>query len=793
MKKYDFNDNWSYIGEDGTSTIVHLPHDGMQTAKRDADAPAGSASGFYYGCKCVYEKRFTLTDLEIQQSLMLQFEGVYRNPKVTINGNEVKAPAYGYTPFFVNLNGLVHSGENVVRVVADNSAQPDSRWYTGTGIYRPVWLWKGGASYISPEGIRATTISCNPAQVRIETQVVGEGTVSIKILDGEDMVAQGEGNDCELFIPDGKLWSAETPNLYTCCVTLSQDGATVDTAQISFGIRQITWDTNGLYINGTNTLLRGGCVHHDNGILGARCYAESEFRRVRILKEAGYNAIRISHNPASFAILDACDQLGMYVMDETWDMWYNHKNKFDYATDFEANWQDDIHALVDHDYNHPSVILYSIANEISEPITEKGIAQEKEIVAMLHTLDDSRPVTGGINLMILSMANKGQGVYKEEGGMNESLDDKPKEGKQKKQKASGSLFFNMMTNMVGTNMNRMANGKKADAVTSPCLDELDIAGYNYASGRYPLEGKAHPDRIVFGSETFPQDIAKNWAMVKKYPYLIGDFMWTAWDYLGEAGIGAWTWDPSSGGFNKPYPWLLADVGAIDIIGTRLAPADYAAAVWGLLSAPAIHVQPVNHSEQSVYKSTWRGTNARPSWAWKDCEGKKAVVEVYDSSAAFIQLELNGQTIGKKRVANNKAIFKTKYQPGKLIAVSMDHSGTELSRSCLTSAVGSLTLSAMPEEIQASVGQIVYIPISIVGENGVIESNADEQLTVTVEDGELLAFGSTRPCTEESFLSGQYNSYYGQALAVVRCTKTGTLTFKVKGESLPVTTAEIIVS
>ncbi len=788
MKKISFQDNWLFSRNGEQAEPVLIPHDAMYEERRDENAPGGSASAFYYGGKYRYTKAFD-GNAYVGKKVKLHFEGIYRNSMVTVNDRSFDGAAYGYSPFFLDITDVIRKGENIVTVDVDNSAQPDSRWYSGAGIYRPVWLWVGEGNCVEPEGIRVSTVSYDPAviHVSVETNAPASET-KVDILDGNTVIASFTGKNAQVEISDAKLWSAETPYLYTCRATTDSD-----TAEASFGIRKVEWSPEGLKVNGREVLLRGGCVHHDNGILGARCYDKSEERRVRIMKEAGYNAIRSAHNPCSEAMLRACDKLGMYLMDETWDMWYNHKNKFDYATDFAAAYKTDLSTLVSRDYNHPSVIMYSIANEISEPVTDKGLALEKEIVDCLHTLDSSRPVSAGINLMILTMAAKGQGVYKEEGGMNEKMSEKPqKEKKEKKPQLVGSLLFNMMTNMVGTNMNKMANSKKADQTVSPCLDALDIAGYNYASGRYPLERKVHPDRIVYGSETFPQDIAKNWEMVRKYPYLIGDFMWTAWDYLGEAGIGAWTYDPNSGGFNKSYPWLLADVGAIDILGNVGAPADYAACVWNVKKTPVIHVEPVNHSHEHAYKSTWRGTNARPSWSWKGCEGKKAVVEVYSNEAAKIALEINGERVGVKPVKEYKAVFKTTYKAGTITAIALDSVGKELSRSSRFSADGKLAIALRPEETEVPMGEIVYIPVSIDGENGAVESNADELISVSVDNGTLLAFGSALPMTTQRYTAGKYPTYYGQALAVVLCDRPGTVTVTARGETLQQAQAKVTV-
>lgn len=810
MRKQEFNQEWIFSKEGSEEReSVTLPHDAMLHEKRTPESPGTHAAAYFPGGKYIYEKEFIAPQEWADKKVTLEFEGVYRNSKVYVNGKEAGGRAYGYIGFFVSIESYLNFGEkNTILVTVDNSQLPNSRWYSGAGIYRPVWLYVHNKDNIALEGVKITTLSYNPARIRVDVERTA-GEVQVEILQAcnaltDDAAAQGATEavvtgtipSCslgvELSIPDAKLWSDDAPNLYTYHVTQVVNGALTDEVTGTFGIRKVEWSPKGLFINGKETLLRGGCVHSDNGILGACSYAKSEERRIRIIKEEGYNAIRSSHNPASKAMLAACDKYGIYVMDETWDMWYGKKNKFDYANDFMEWYQEDIKSLVNRDFNYPSVIMYSIGNEVSEPREEKGVKLAKEMVDYIHSLDSNRAVTCGVNLMIINMASKGKGIYQEDGGRagEEEAVKKANSGK-KKEKASGSLFFNLMTAAVGTGMNRMANNDSADKVTSPMLDTLDIAGYNYASGRYPLEGTKHPDRIVVGSETFPQDIYKNWEMVKKYPYLIGDFMWTAWDYLGEAAIGAWNYVGVT--MQKvPYPWLLADVGAIDILGRAGAQAKYAATVWGLRNKPYIGVRPVNHPGVRVSKAVWRGTNAFDSWAWKNCEGNKAEIEVY-ADAAMVELQLNGKSLGKKKIKECKAMFKTKYASGVRTAIAYDASGKEIGRNELTSATGNTTIRVQPEEKKIAVGNIAYVAIDMVGENDVIESNADCRLHVKVEGGELLAFGSAVPFTEDDYFKGSFRTYYGQAQVVVRANKPGTIKVIVSSKEIKSASASIEVT
>lgn len=785
MKRQDFNQDWKYHKEGSSQKeIVTLPHDAMIHEKRDPKSPGGHANAYFPGGVYIYEKDFFVPKEWEEKHVELEFGGIYKNSKVFLNGQEAGGRPYGYVPFTVSADGFLKYGEeNSIRVVADNSQLPNSRWYSGGGIYRPVSVLVSEKTHIEWEGVHISTLSYAPAKIRVETAIHQEKEerteVRVEVLDQGHVIAEGTGQDITFEIPDAKLWSEDTPHLYQCHVSLEKEGQLLDEVSETFGIRKVEWSKQGFFVNGRNTLLRGACIHHDNGVLGACTYAKAEERRIRILKENGYNAIRMSHHPAGRELLDACDKYGMYVMDETFDMWYYHKNKYDYASDFNEWYLKDTRAMVEQDFNHPSVVMYSIGNEVSEPYKPEGVEKAKEMIDYIHKLDSNRAVTGGMNLMIMYMASKGKGIYKEEGGR--ANEEKTARKKKKKEQASGSLFFNLMVSMIGTGMNKQANNDTADKVTTPVLDALDIAGYNYASGRYPLDGQKHPERIIVGSETFPQDIAKNWTMVKKYPYLIGDFMWTGWDYIGEAAIGAWNYEGVTMQ-DVPYPWMLADVGAIDIIGTVGAQAKYASTVWGLEEKPYIGVRPVNHPGKRVSKAVWRGTNAFASWAWKNCEGNKAIVEVY-ADAAYVKLYLNGKSIGKKKIKEYKALFKTTYTAGVLTAVSYDAAGNEIARSELKSALGALKLQVKPEETMVRAGEIVYVDIALTGENDVVESNADRILSVNVENGELLGFGSAKPNPTEQFDSGNYPTYYGRALAVVRSKEAGQMRVNVSGDGL----------
>lgn len=782
MIRLDFNENWCFCKKgDNSQENVILPHDAMIREERKPDCESGSAGAYFPGGIYQYTKTF-LAESEWQgKQILIEFEGVYQNAEISINGKLIGKIVYGYNCEHFDISDVLEYGEeNTVTVIIDNHEIPNSRWYTGSGIYRPVTLYILDSVRIEFNGIKITTKSYNPAVVHVETAHQG-GNVTVKMRDRNGcVVAEKTGDSVDLKVENAELWSDENPYLYSCQIELIENGNIADSREIPIGIRKLEWSNQGFFVNGKETLLRGGCIHHDNGILGACAYAEAEERKVRIMKETGFNAIRSAHNPCSKALLDACDQYGIYVMDETWDMWFCHKSKYDYATQLKENYKKDISAMVAKDYNHPSVVFYSIGNEVSEPATEEGMKLAKDMISYVHELDDSRAVTAGLNLMIVANAAKGKQMYKEDGGVNSSGD---------KMSGMNSTMFNMITQMVGSGMNKSANGDKADRATTPILDALDIAGYNYASGRYSMEGKKHPNRVIYGSETFPQDIGKNWAMVEKYPYLIGDFMWTAFDYLGEAGLGAWSYCKDAKGFNKPYPWILGGAGVIDILGNPDGEALYAKAVWGRNQQIGIAVCPPNHPGEKIIKSSWRGTNAVPSWSWRDCEGNKTTVEVY-TKGKTVELFLNGRMIGRRKTKVCKSIFKVKYEPGVLEAVSYDDQGNELERGQLQSAEGGLKLSISPEKECVKENEVFFVPINICGVNDVIEFNADEVIKVKVEGGTLLGFGSANPRTEENYLAGQFTSQNGRTLAVIRAGEAGKITIIAESKALGTTKVQV---
>ena len=743
------NREWQFADESGKIKTVDLPHDAMITEKRRAACRGGKQNAYFPGGKYSYSKTINISKDDLKKRISLFFEGVYRNAEVYVNGNFVGGHKNGYSEFEVDITFAVHAGDNEIKVTVDNSLVPNCRWYTGSGIYRPVWLKTEGEN--APKTLKMTTLSYSPARIEVEAD---EGA-KIKISDGENVIAEGYPGLYE--IKDARLWSAETPHLYTC--TAIRGGEEI---KVSFGIRKIEWSAKeGFLVNGKRTLFRGGCIHHDNGVLGACTYPDAEERRVRILKDCGFNALRIAHNSASRALLDACDKLGMYVMDECFDGWYIPKEYHDYSRDFFEGYKYDLRAMVQKDYNHPCVIMYSLGNEVTETAYKKGIDLCAEMRDIVRSLDDTRPVTCGINVLLNVYIRHGLGVYRDRG---EYIRRPLPENKRYKEKKSGSAFFNYWAQKLGKLMFFMSKGKTAERVVSDIAPSLDIVGLNYASSRYDKDVKKYPDRMMAGTETMVGDLPYNWERVKKYPQLIGDFVWSAWDYLGEACIGDWTYYSYKG-----LP-LLAGQGMVDITGYPKAQMAFMQVVWGLRKQPYLCVRPLNHSGERPKKSAWQFTDAIDSWSWQGYEGKKTIAEVY-TTAHSVRLELNGAVIGHAKVKNCRALFKVRYAPGTLKAIALDERGKEISSTALTTGGRDtyLKVKTVNSTLHADGSDLCFAEIEFTDKNGNVKPYIEQPVKIDVRGGgvKLQGFGSAQCKTDETFSANRHNSYRGRAFAVFR--------------------------
>lgn len=793
MKKESFNLNWLFYKEnDSNKTIVTLPHDAMLLESRSKDSKAGPACGYFEGGKYYYEKIFNVPEEWKEQAVLLEFEGVYQKATVILNDKTVGTNIYGYSNFFVTLDdALIYGANNKLVVLADNSNCPNSRWYSGSGIYRNVKLYTGAKEHILPNSLHLTAGSD------------GHGTVSVKSTGGNRAVASIFDEDKEICsiqfdinagygessfnVPSPFLWNENDPHLYSCKVDLLKDDEIIDSDSAKFGFRTIQWNPEqGLLINGNVTLLRGSCIHHDNGILGARGNDDAEYRKIKMLKDAGFNAVRISHNPSSKAMLDACDEYGMYVMDEFADQWLIHKNPYDYANqDFKANWEYDLGAMIDKDYNHPSVIMYSIGNEISELGLAEGINTARELKDYCKKLDPGRAVTAGINLMLATMAAKGKGMYGNE-------DESKNAGNQAMDNTPTSTFFNMLMNKMGTIMDNMASKKDADAATERMEGIFDINGYNYATSRYAKEGSKYPGRVIVGSETLPKFIYRNWKLTEELPYLTGDFVWTGWDYLGESGIGTVRYKKEA----KTRPLIISGgPGLIDICGKSRPEIEWNRMIWHLTDKPSISVEPMTHAGDVGSVSMWRDTDGVASWSWPGCEGAKNKVRVY-ATGDYVELIVNKKSYGKKKTKEYKAEFKkVKYEPGTITAKSYNSDGTLISESSLITSAGDtqIKLTANRTSLRNNGEDLCFIDIDLTGTDGITKSSVDSLMTVEVTGaGKLLALGSARPAPTEGFCGNTHTTFLGKAQAIIMAsTDSGEIQIKVSSPKLK--TAELAIS
>ena len=769
MKATSLLTGWTcrHLGDTAPGKPVTLPHDAMLAEPRTALSAGGTNTGWYEGYDYEYRRTLTVPENALADTHILEFEGVYHNAEVWLNGQKAAFRPYGYTNFYVDCAPYLHAGENELRVIARNADQPNSRWYSGAGIYRPVQLWTAGGAHIALNGVKIRTLSLDPAVVEMRVKTTAPGTVRLTVDDLPAVQQESDGEAvCTLTLDNARLWTPETPNLYTCRVSFADDEVTE-----TFGVRKVEWGTDGFLLNGKRHIIQGACIHHDNGLLGAVCDPDAVARKVRLLKENGYNAIRSAHNPCSKALLAECDRQGMLVMDEYIDHWYIHKTEHDYVDYFNEWWHQDLTDMVEKDYNHPCVVLYSTGNEVSETAQKRGIALTKEMTNFLHGLDDSRPVTCGVNIFFNFLSSIGFGVYSDEKAKKEA--ERAEKAKQRgekaaKKKAVGSQFFNNLAGLLGDEfMKRGATLHGCDVKTRDAFANMDIAGYNYGIYRYKHDLKKYPQRLILGSETFCNDAYKFRELAKQEPRLVGDFVWAGMDYLGEVMVGSWEYADYAETFDGGPGWVSAGSGRIDLTGKPLGEALYTRVALEADNGPYIAVCPVNHTGDRHSPSAWKMTNAMPSWSWTGCEERKASVEVY-ARAARVELVLNGHTVGSKTLKNDcLARFSIPYESGTLEAVSYDAADHEIGRCKLQSAGGTTRLTLDAEEPAVKPGHLCYIRLRYTDENGITKPLMRGNIQVQVRGGTLVGLGSACPFNKHSYLDSETDTYYGEALAIVR--------------------------
>jgi beta-galactosidase len=745
--------------------LLDLPHDWSiedipgTNSPIDSNAIGGIDAGYLVGGTGWYRKTFVLPKDLADKKFLLQFDGVYMNADIWLNGEKVGNHPYGYTSFRYDITGFLLPGkENIIAVEVKNEGR-NSRWYSGSGIYRHVWLSVLEPVHIDPWHLFITTpqMEGNQAMVNIKTTVFNETSTNAEvtlvthILDKAGVhlvmdkttqsVPAGAGAEFIQSIPlsSAELWSPENPALYTAVSEVStMSGGTeqiTDRLETQFGVRTVAINAKeGFLLNGIPLELKGACMHHDNGPLGAAAYDRAEERRVELMKASGYNAIRTAHNPPSTAFLEACDRLGILVIDESFDMWREPKNPQDYHLYFDEWWKKDIESMVLRDRNHPSIVLWSIGNEIPERGRPEGAALARELVEYVKQLDPTRMVTSAVNSVTLDK--------------------------------------------------------------DPYFAALDVCGYNYAIDNYVKDHKRLPDRIIVAAESYPLEAFEYWMAVKDYPWVIGDFVWTGYDYLGEASIG-WLGYPHEGSF---FPWTHAYCGDIDICGFKRPPSYYRDVLWGdgnqisLFVRPPVPTFPLNQKKELWSKWEWQDVVAR--WNWEGYEGTLLTIEVY-SSCPEVELFLNQKSLGRKSAnRGNKwiATYQVPYEPG-VLSVKGYNGAAEVASSGLKTASEpvKIALSADRTSIKADGQDLSYITVELLDVTDTRNPLASNLINFEIEGpGKIVAVGSSNPMGTESFTQPVRKAYQGRCLVIVKSgTMPGDIRLKASSEGLP--QAEIMIS
>lgn len=748
MKKVSFNQSWRfYLGQpaerpwqevdDSTWALVDLPHDWSIALPRDAEQPSGSSGGYFPMGRAWYRKTFPAPPEWQGKKVFIEFEGVYMNASTWLNRDFLGRHPYGYTTFYYDLTSYLKLGEpNVLRVRVDNSHQLNSRWYSGSGIYRPVWLLIAEPVHVAHWGVYVTTPQVSTASATVlirtsvenETDAVKEVTLLSRVLtpDGTSagvsestaVIPPGEKHEYvhEIQVASPRLWSPDTPHLYRLETEVKADGQLLDTETTVFGIRSLSFSAErGFLLNGQPLKLKGGCVHHDNGILGAASYPRAEERKVELHKASGFNAIRTAHNPPAPAFLEACDRLGMLVIDEAFDCWREGKNIGDYHVAFDDWWQRDISSMVLRDRNHPSVIMWSIGNEVLERDgRSNGVAIARMLAEQVRALDPTRPVTSAIC-----------GTW--DGGEWEATD---------------AVFA-----------------------------QLDVGGYNYQYLQYKPDHERHPQRIMVGTESFPMQAFENWMSVLENPYVIGDFVWTSLDYLGEAGIGRVYFEPELTQFLGSYPWHQANCGDLDLCGFKRPQSYYRDILWQNKTQLyfAVHTPLPEGVTSNI--TLWGWPDVWPNWTWPGREGQIIQVDIY-SACEKVELFLNGKSLGTlptTRQERHTATFMVPYEPGELKAIGyiQDQPAAELT---LKTAGKPARLRLTPDctHIPAQPDSLCYVTAEVLDDTDQVHPSAENLIFFTIKgEGSIAAVGNSNPVSTEAYVGNQRRAFRGRCLVIVK--------------------------
>ncbi len=767
-----FDFHWKFqLGDDLTFSdptfndddwrLIDLPHDWSIEGKTDINNPMKGAGGYFPSGIGWYRKSFNVPADWQNKKISIYFEGVYMNSEVFVNGKSVGFHPYGYTSFYYDITPFLQFGkENVIAVRVDNSQQINCRWYSGSGIYRHVWLQVKETVHLVQWGVTITTpeVTENNATVQIKTVVQNETNESQQLslqtsLSSEKQKNAGQNNTSLILEPKSEkeiiqiikvknpeLWSPKSPVIYQATTSLVQKNKMLDRTEQNFGIRTISYSAEtGFLLNGKMIKLFGGCVHHDHGCLGAASYDRAEERKVELLKAAGFNAVRTSHNPPAEAFLDACDRLGLLVIDEAFDGWRTEKNKFDYASIFDQWAKMDIQSMVQRDRNHPSVIIWSIGNEIIERTKPEAVETAKLLSGYVKEMDKTRPVTS-------AMTTWGEGW---------------------------SIF-------------------------DPLMAAHDICGYNYTLHEAENDHQRVPSRVIVQTESYPREAFKNWKAVQKQDYVIGDFVWTALDYLGESGIGRWYYsgEPKGEHWEREFfPWHGAYCGDIDLLGWRKPISHYRNILWNDTEKLYMAVKEPNPENGKISETMWSVWPTWESWTWPGMEGKPLEVEVY-SKYPLIRLYLNDQLIAERQTTiaeEYKATIPVNYTEGELKVIAYENDIQKETKILKTAAEPTkINILSDKKVLKANGQDLAYVVVELVDANGNLNPNAENQLNFKVEgEGVIIGVDNAKLNDTDLYVSNSRKAWKGRAMVVIKSThKAGKILLKVIAQNLPESTLKI---
>ena len=802
MKKININLDWEravgparefWMSDTNPRVKVDLPDDFIITMERDEDAVGGASTGFFPGGRAVYTKKYDAPECLEGKTVLLDIEGAYMMAEVTLNGEAQGTHPYGYTPWMLDVTDSFIPGETNELEIVTRCIQPNSRWYSGGGVYRDVNLWVGEPCHISPWDVYVNTVSAGTdvAVVRVEVTVTNDaaddtdGKLVLTLSRDGCNVAEAErkvsvykkSKDTFVFdmaVSNPMLWSAEKPALYSFVAKIETENGS-DSYETEIGIRKITVDSkNGMVVNGESVKLLGGCIHHDNTLLGAAAFKRAEERKIQLLKDAGYNALRMAHNPPSTDLLDACDRIGMYVIDESFDCFRNGKNDQDYHLYFEDWWERDTTAMVLRDRNHPSIICWSFGNEISEyGGCGKGVELARQAGKLIHGLDPERPVMGAIHSLIRSKRVKGK---KPEIPMaRQAVSSESEEARAEKMRKLMSAPNALELVMGSVQTNNMGDGfvngedvwGRLSAKVAECMD---IVGYNYAFKRYALDKEQFPNRVIVASETHASTTYDYYQAMIANDNVIGDFIWTAFDNLGEAGSGRVIRNVSdlSTGMLGSYPWLSCYQGDLDLDGNRRAQSYYRKIMWGKDKGIHLFSKHPDYTGMKPYGIGWQWDDIYKIWTYDDKYVGKDIDIIAYADADEVEFELNGKVVARVKPERLIASYTLPYEKGELKATAIKE-GKVTGCDILKTAGVPARISLTPDrsQIMADGMDLSYITIELMDEEGNVVPTSETEVNVEVSGGVLAGLGSGNPCTPENYGIGKRILWKGRALAVTR--------------------------